>query len=254
MPKKNGGLGMLNLRKQNQALLIIFLFKFFNKKDIPWVKLLWEAYYSDGKIPQEKCSKGSFWWKDCTELIGMFKSIAAPQVKSGNSTLLWNDKWLDECPKLKYPQLHSFAKNTDLSISHAKGYSESNIFDMFHLPLSTIAHDQCHELVSAMEPINMNLGNDIWNLTWGGGGKYSTKKVYESISEFPEASSPFKWIWKSCCLSKQKFFFWLLLLDRLNTKDLMTRKHFYVEDSCCVICDDEPNESLLHLFFACDFS
>jgi hypothetical protein len=34
----------------------------------------------------------------------------------------------------------------------------------------------------------------------------------------------------------------------------MMRKHFYVENSCCVICDDEPNESLLHLFFSCDFS
>jgi hypothetical protein len=37
LPKKNGGLGVLNLRVQNQALIIKFLFKFYNMKDTPWV-------------------------------------------------------------------------------------------------------------------------------------------------------------------------------------------------------------------------
>ena len=32
------------------------------------------------------------------------------------------------------------------------------------------------------------------------------------------------------------------------------RKHFYIESSKCVLCDDEPNEHLKHLFFPCDFS
>ena len=53
---------------------------------------------------------------------------------------------------------------------------------------------------------------------------------------------------------KAKFFFWLLLLERLNTKDLMTRKHFYVEDVNCVLCTDDFNEDLIHLFFGCEFS
>ena len=39
-PKKYGGLGVLDLSVQNDALLLKHLFKFFNKMDIPWVNLI----------------------------------------------------------------------------------------------------------------------------------------------------------------------------------------------------------------------
>ena len=44
-PKKAGGLGVLNLRTQNTALLMKHLHKFMNRVHIPWVKLIWEAHY-----------------------------------------------------------------------------------------------------------------------------------------------------------------------------------------------------------------
>jgi hypothetical protein len=28
--------------------------KFYNKKEIPWVKLIWKVHYSNGQIPQER--------------------------------------------------------------------------------------------------------------------------------------------------------------------------------------------------------
>ena len=39
-PKKKGGLGIINLRSQNSALLMKHLDKFYNQKDVPWVKLV----------------------------------------------------------------------------------------------------------------------------------------------------------------------------------------------------------------------
>lgn len=38
--KDEGGLGVIDLKSQNGALLIKFLHKFFNKEDIPWVSLI----------------------------------------------------------------------------------------------------------------------------------------------------------------------------------------------------------------------
>jgi hypothetical protein len=29
------------------------------------VKLIWQAYYSNGQVPRKNANKGSFWWKDC---------------------------------------------------------------------------------------------------------------------------------------------------------------------------------------------
>ena len=44
-PKEKGGLGVLNLKVQNDALLLKLLHKFYNHLDIPWVSLIWKTYY-----------------------------------------------------------------------------------------------------------------------------------------------------------------------------------------------------------------
>ena len=41
LPNNKGGLGVLNLKVQNEALLMKFLHKFYNHHDIPWVSLIW---------------------------------------------------------------------------------------------------------------------------------------------------------------------------------------------------------------------
>lgn len=96
-------------------------------------------------------------------------------------------------------------------------------------------------------------GNDRWVFPWNN-ERYQSRNVYLRYTESEQARCPFKWIWKSCCQSKQKFFFWLLIQDRLNTKDMMARKNFFVQDMHCVLCDESINEDVTHLFFGCQFS
>jgi len=50
-PKEEGGLGVLDLAVHNDALLLKSLHMFFNKDYLPWVKLVWENYYKNGKLP-----------------------------------------------------------------------------------------------------------------------------------------------------------------------------------------------------------
>lgn len=45
--KKKGGLGIINLQVQNTGLLPKHLHNFYNKKDVPWVNLVWATYYAD---------------------------------------------------------------------------------------------------------------------------------------------------------------------------------------------------------------
>jgi hypothetical protein len=51
LPKEGGRLGVINLRARNEALLLKNLHKFFNKIDTPWVQLVWEKHYQNGKLP-----------------------------------------------------------------------------------------------------------------------------------------------------------------------------------------------------------
>ena len=59
-PKEAGGLGIKSLRIQNNALMMKNLFKFMNRANIPWVQLIWQAYYHGNKLPQSTNSCGSF--------------------------------------------------------------------------------------------------------------------------------------------------------------------------------------------------
>jgi hypothetical protein len=52
-----------------------------------------------------------------------------------------------------------------------------------------------------------------------------------------------------------KFFAWLLLVDHLNTRDLLVRRHWNVtRDKHCVLCPTRTYEDRFHLFFECNFS
>jgi hypothetical protein len=55
-------------------------------------------------------------------------------------------------------------------------------------------------------------------------------------------------------MPRHKFFAWLLFNGRLNTKDMMKHNNFYVEFSECILYDNFPDETIMHLFFECSFS
>lgn len=58
--KDEGGLGVVDLRTQNTALLLKYLQKFYNKLDLPWVTLTWKCLYPNGTPPHERKGVGSF--------------------------------------------------------------------------------------------------------------------------------------------------------------------------------------------------
>lgn len=60
-PKSKGGLGIVDIKVQNQGLLLKQLFKFYNRLDVPWVNLVWNTYYNHN-VPHASEPRGSFWW------------------------------------------------------------------------------------------------------------------------------------------------------------------------------------------------
>jgi hypothetical protein len=81
-PKDEGGLGVIDIEKQNKALLLKNLHKFFNKADVPCVDLVWEKHYKNGKLPNH-IRKGSFWWRDNLEASSGIQKLCL------SSGLLW---------------------------------------------------------------------------------------------------------------------------------------------------------------------
>jgi hypothetical protein len=53
---------------------------------------------------------------------------------------------------------------------------------------------------------------------------------------------------------EHKFFFWLLVLDRLNARNMLNRKNMHLPSYSCVVCNDDVEETVDRLFFECSFS
>jgi hypothetical protein len=162
LPKTEGGLGVLDLKLQNECLLLKNLHKFFNRDNIPWVQLIWNSLFSNNRLPNsDSRPKGSFWWRDSLKLISQFKDLAVISVRDGATCLLWHDKW-DGIPlSLRFPELYSFCRNKNITLKTAASLLQHQ--SMFHLPLSTEAYGQFVQLVVILQNLHLHSSPDVWS-------------------------------------------------------------------------------------------
>ena len=253
-PKKKGGLGIINLKSQNSALLLKHLDKFYNQKDVPWVKLVWSSYYSNGQIPHASTDKGSFWWRDILKLCDLFRGISSCTVGNGSTVLFWSDVWNNNLLQDKFPRLYSYAKNKKISV--AKFLTSNTLDSQFHLPLPEQAYQEYLGLQELIQNIQVQEDSkDSWHYMWGN-STYSSSKFYNFPYKHVSPPAPFLWIWRSKCCNKLRVFTWLLLMDRLNTRNILKRKKHKLEGNNynCVLCNQNVEETALHVFFTCPFS
>lgn len=129
-----------------------YLHKFYNREDIPWVNLVWECYYTDGRLPGNT-NRGSFWWRDVAKLIDKFKGMAKVNLQNGMTCFLWTDLWLDTVLATNYSKLFSFAKNKTITVSMAK--ATDSLHELFHLPLSEEAFAQFTHLQVILQNLQL---------------------------------------------------------------------------------------------------
>lgn len=83
---------------------------------------------------------------------------------------------------------------------------------------------------------------------------FKASSIYRHLSVQTYVLPVLKWIWNTCCQLKHKIFFSLLVHNRLNTRAMLRRKNFFIENYCCVMCGMQTLETREHLFFHCPFA
>ena len=149
-PKEKGGLGVTNLRLQNDALLMKHLHKFYNHAQVPWVQLVWHRYYLN-KVPHTAREIGSFWWKDVFRLHSLYRGIAHCVVGNGATVCFWEDLWGANGVVLatEFPRIASFLKSNTISVQEVM--QTDNLDDIFHLPLSQQAMEELVQLQNSLQ-------------------------------------------------------------------------------------------------------
>jgi hypothetical protein len=138
---------------------------------------------------------------------------------------MWYDRWNDSVLHHSYPKLFSYAKNRVISVSATA--SVPLVQDLFHLPLSNEAYLQFQQLSVTLQSLHLDLGKDDWHFTWGS-SSFHSKRIYKFLIGHRAIHPAYKWLWQSCCQNKRKFFFWLILKDRLSTRGLLKRRNMHL--------------------------
>ena len=253
-PKNKGGLGVINLEIQNEALLLKYMDKFMNKLDVPWVDLVWHSYY-EGKVPHASPKSGSFWWKDICSLFSKYRGMTTCNVGSGDSILLWKDKWEGSVPlAIQHSRLFSFALEPDISVSSA--LQTEDLTSLFWLPMSPQAFEEFQSLQDTIASLRLQNRptTDAWVYSQNN-GIYTASSYYQFMFNGLVVGPIFQKLWKSRSLPKLKVFAWLLFVDRLNTRDMLLRRNWHLNSgSECVLCNSNSLEDRDHLFFQCPFA
>lgn len=148
-----------------------------------------------------------------------------------NPAFSGRDNWIQQPLKLEYPELFSFAKNKKISVNML--YSQQQLQSLFSLPLSIEAFQQMQLIQAFIENFPLNDQNDKWTSF---GGNFSASKAYKFLIGHRQTHPAFKWLWKSCCQPKHKVFLWLLMKDRLSTKNILRRKNMHLDSYNCDLC------------------
>jgi hypothetical protein len=126
-------------------------------------------------------------------MFELYRQVTHCKIGSGETILFWSDNWNDGVIDDIFPRLSSFAELRTLQ----------------HILAGVVTSDD----------------NDQWFITSNKSGPFSPSQVYRLSFHHISSHFPSQWIWKSKCTSKHKFFAWLILHDRINTKDMLRRRH-----------------------------
>jgi len=158
--------------------------------------------------------------------------MAQIQHKNGESCLFWQDRWGDQSLSITYPELSSFAKNKNISMATA--LEQDDMTQLLHLPVSEIAYAQLQNLSHDIAQIQLSTEQDIWKYPWG--NTFYSSRAYKIIVGSSQHLPSIRWIWNCFCQPKHRVFFWLLLKDRLSTRNILKRKNMTLQSFSCVLC------------------
>ena len=187
------------------------------------------------------------------QVSDIYRGITKAEVAAGDTVLFWKDKWKNEVFQDRFPSAFSFATDPDMSVRQL--LSSDRLSEVFHIPLSHEARQEVTDLQADTMGVSITEDKDSWSCVWGRGVFCSTQYYAYCFSQV-QVDDVFKWIWESKCTMQWKVFLWLLLSERLNTRNMLKRRHYRIQndDYTCLLCCNPPEEDITHLFFTCPFS
>jgi hypothetical protein len=195
---------------------------------------IWQ-YYPNG-VPQVSNLCASFWWRDIMKLVDKYREFCSVKIGAGDTALFWFDSWHGSLLHSQFPRLFSFAMDQNIYVRDF--IDTANRTQFFQLPMSPQAFYEFQELKLSLQNVHCDpMVRDVWSTIWRDGA-YSSRLYSQHCFKDVVASKIYSAIWSCKVMLRIKVFAWLLVSDRLNTRDMMRRRHWKVTNNQfhCVLC------------------
>jgi hypothetical protein len=117
-PKECGGLGIINSKKMNVALMLKWIWRLYHEEDAIWARLLRAKYPSATDIFAGNSSGGLTFWRSLHKIKHFFKLGTAHVVVDGRRTFFWLDLWVgSQSLKDSFPSLFTICEDPMISFA-----------------------------------------------------------------------------------------------------------------------------------------
>lgn len=213
--KKNGGLGVKNLKAMNNALLTKWLWRFDVESEALWRRIVEEKYGVSDVEWLSKQPTGAYGfsvWKGVMKRKDFFLQNFQFKVNNGVKTRFWGDRWiLDDALSNIFPHLYAAARSKFSTVAHVCSGSLTDLFQKLCLlrRLSVQASNEFGIMQDSLS--NFSLNPEVEDmLRWALKEKksYSVKSSYHKLapSDVIPNQDTFIFIWEQGYPPKIGFF------------------------------------------------
>ncbi|MCH79913.1 ribonuclease H protein, partial [Trifolium medium] len=168
LPKREGGLGVRDLRIVNTSLLAKWRWRLLQNEDAMW------SWSCDVRSVGGEVAQNLNW----------FSSSVSRTVSNGRNTRFWLDKWTPDGPlMLKFPHLFSLSRSPEATIGDMGNWlGEAWFWDFtWRRNLFVWEENQFHSLLSSLRPLVNRTGMDSWRWEPDPEGVFSARSVYSLL-------------------------------------------------------------------------
>jgi len=259
--KQEGGLGMIDVRDFNHALLAKWKWRWLSEEKGRW-KYILESKYEEGSEGTHSSLKlQSWWWRDFHKVCmegrgqGWFQAEMGWKLGRSDRVKFWEDVWVGNTNlKSVFPRLYSLSCNQSQTVEEV-GVWEGDVwrwnlrwrrarFERESVLETNLNAHISRTIVKRQEP-----DIRVWGIN--DEGCFSVKSAYASRRGDGTCIAAFDLLWKAKAFPSVLTTAWRSLLDRLPTKECLSKRGVTMESTSCVFCHSKVKSSQ-HLFLECD--
>ena len=251
LPKDQGGLGIKDLLTWNKACTLRLLWLLFFRSGSVWVAWFKEVILK-GSISNYWTTKPSSSFSWLANKLLKLKDTVFPLIKlriqNGLSARFWFDNW-SPFGKL-YDYLNGSSSRLGISLNATVGSLITNGI----WPIPPARSEEQLQLQTYLTTLQLNGEPDYyeWELGVPTASRYSTGETYNYLRPQRPRVRWVDVVWTKRGIPRHNFHLWLVLQDRIPTRDRLISWGLQVSPSC-LLCNT-ANESRDHLFQDCSFS